>query len=202
MRVTITRGKGGVTGIRFALVAAALLGLLVAQVAGAVGASADQQAASSVVTDAKFKKLKKRVAALEAKPAPTIPTIPTTLPPSGAAGGVLAGSYPNPSIAPGALQGTDLGSVVSGSTDAGSIAAGTCVGFANINFAGADEGDMILAVPTGNGSAVPTPDFDQFGEIVLLGIPHTGEGHIKACNVSGGAIDPPAQTWKALLIQG
>ena len=69
MRGTITPGEGGVTGIRFALVAAALLGLLVAQVGGAVGASADQQAASSVVTDAKFKKLKKRVAALEAKPA-------------------------------------------------------------------------------------------------------------------------------------
>ena len=47
MRGTITRGNGGVTGVRFALVAAALLGLLVAQIAGAVGASAGPQATSS-----------------------------------------------------------------------------------------------------------------------------------------------------------
>jgi len=77
-----------------------------------------------------------------------------------------------------------------------------CVSFANINFPGADEGDLILAVPTGSGGGVPTSNFDQFGGIILLGIPHPGEGHIKACNITAGAIDPPAQTWKALLIQG
>lgn len=109
MRGTITPGEGGVTGIRFALVAAALLGLLVAQVGGAVGASADQQAASSVVTNAKFKKLKKRVAALEAKPAPSIPT---SLPPSGPAGGDLAGSsFPNPVLSPGAVTPGKIGTI-------------------------------------------------------------------------------------------
>jgi hypothetical protein len=38
--------------------------------------------------------------------------------------------------------------------------------------------------------------------MVMMGLPHGGEGHIKACNVGVADIDPPLQTWKALLIQG
>jgi hypothetical protein len=51
------------TGVRFALVAAALLGLLVAQIAGAVRASGGPEANSSASVAQQIKKLKKRVAA-------------------------------------------------------------------------------------------------------------------------------------------
>jgi hypothetical protein len=98
-----------------ALLGAAILGLLVMPIAFA-GAK-PPAAKTSGSTKAQIRSLKQRVAALENKPAPatpTIPTIPTTLPPSGAAGGVLSGTYPNPS-------GLAANSVGSAQIDNGSV---------------------------------------------------------------------------------
>ena len=68
--------------------------------------SGGPKASAGVVTNAKFKKLKKRVAALEAK------ATPTTLPPSGSAGGALTGAYPNPQLAAQSVQASQLGPIV------------------------------------------------------------------------------------------
>lgn len=101
----------------------------------------------------------------------------------------------------GALVDDDLGLVATGNFNLGSVAADTCTNAANVSIAGADGEDLLLVVPTDNGS-IQESNFDTGGELIMTGIPHPGEAHVKVCNVSGGAIDPGQQAYRILLIEG
>jgi hypothetical protein len=96
---------------------AIVVGFLAVMGTAVVANASDEgpQATKSASTAKQVKQLKRklasveqRLAALEGKP---VPTIPTSLPPSGPAGGELAGAYPSPAI--GTVSGLDLASSTS-----------------------------------------------------------------------------------------
>lgn len=135
--------------------------------------------------------------------------IPTSLPPNGAAGGDLSGSYPNPTIAPGAVSGNKI-------ADQG-------VGFSQISRSGAAAGEVLnydgstvawradrLQLPfstsgmTSSGSQFALIDTNNAtsGELVRLDVQHTnsaiatlrlttaahGQNGIDASTTGGGSV--------------
>jgi len=102
----------------------------------------------------------------------------------------------------GSLQAAHLGLIATGSFNLPSIGAGGCVVASFDGIPGADGQDLLLVVPTDNNGTIQEPNYDTSGSLVVMGIPHPGEAHVKVCNVSNGAIDPGPQTYRMLLIEG
>lgn len=98
--------------------------------------------------------------------------------PSGPAGGNLTGSYPNPTIANGAVTLARMAGPTTHGSISFTLGANAC-GTLGLSLSGAQVGDLALL---GFGSGATPPPHVMFGPIVITG---AGTAALRACNVSG-----------------
>jgi hypothetical protein len=194
---TQTRGKRRIGPVHAAL-ATAVLGLAVMPIAFAGAKS--PAAHSSGSPKAQVRSLKQRLtalegrtAALENKPAPATPPIPTTLPPSGPAGGVLTGNYPDPSgLANNSVAGANIVDHTIGNNDLGA----GIVGGANLKstYERVSPGTAVQANVFGNATAQCNPGDKVLGGGYAWQNDSTGSSTQGSTpNVATGGFDDPDQ---------
>jgi hypothetical protein len=164
---------------RLLLAATAMFALVVTPVAiaGAAGDSGAPRATASANVKKKVKKLKKQVGALEQRLAAVEDEQGGSRPPTGSAGGDLAGSYPDPQIAGNAVGSPEVAANSLGGTDINESTFST----APSGAAGGDLSDNYPAPtigPNAVGSAEVQNDTLTGGDIA--------DGTIDAAELGGG----------------